>query len=219
MAQLRNSSMLITTRCLIAATLIGASQLVIWQVQRHDLQGASQAEAFDVSGLPSRLGHWASEEAAMEHDLAQDSGALSTIERTFVNPAGYRLAVVVATFPAAEAILPHPPDLCYTGKGWNVTKDEWQATEDGRRYKLLAGDKGTQKVLVSYWYQLHDKVVSNRDELRSTLQSLRWKGQSWPPMVKVLIHAPVGFSESDALADSEELGGAIYHWILQQSQS
>ena len=206
-------------RCLIATAMIAAAQVLIWQVKDRDADVASQAAEFEIAGLPTRLGEWTSEDAPLEDNVVQDVGALKMIRRTFVNPAGYRLAVVLATFPTGEPILPHPPDLCYAGAGWTVLGDAWQKDDRDRPYKLLTGERDRQKVLVSYWYQLRRNVVSNRNELRRELQQLRWKRQAWPPMVKVLIHAPVALSEPEAKSASEDLGAAIYEWVCQQSDT
>src|SRR5258708_39725145 len=99
-------------RLLIAAVCIAASQAAISSVRYRTGIAAAQAATFDVAGLPLQLGEWTGASAEIDPTLAQAVGAISLINRRYENDAGRRASVHLATFPTAEVILPHPPELC-----------------------------------------------------------------------------------------------------------
>jgi hypothetical protein len=204
-------------RYLVAVVVIVATQLSIWRLQQQSVIDAARAADFEVESLPSAFGAWSGSTMPTDAEIFREVGALKMTERMYVNEQGVRIGVIVATFPTGTDVLPHPPDLCYTGEGWNVRSDVWKEDTRHRRYKLMLVERNRHEALVSYWYQLGADVASNRNELRQILQKLRKAHQPWPPLVKVLIHVPVEFSEADAKTASEELGHAIYHWVADHT--
>jgi hypothetical protein len=208
-----------TARCLAAAAVIAGTQAAIWRLESDAALDAQRVADFDVARLPYTLGDWVGKDTDPAVDVVREVGAIRLIERTYVSGRGRRLSVSFATFPTGKDVLPHPPDLCYSGQGWNVLSETWETDATGRPYKLLRVEKGGQVVLVPFWYQLGSNVVSNRNELRRVLQKLRWNKQPWPPFVKVMIHAPAGYPEANTQAACEEFGALVYEWVKENSGS
>lgn len=207
-------------RCLAAAVVIMGAHWAIEGVRRQSAAVAAQAASFEVEPLPLILGDWIGVKMETDADIVREVGALKMVERLYENDRGQKVGVIVATFPTGVDVLPHPPDLCYRGAGWDIRGDVWCEAASGRRYKQLQVERpGTDVALITYWYQLRAEIASNRHELRQVLQKLRRARQTWPPLVKVMIHAPVEFSETEAKSASEELGEEIYRWIAEEATS
>jgi hypothetical protein len=206
----------IASRLFIAAICVAATQAAIWNLQRHTALLAAQAEKFDVDALPLELGAWAGTAAELDPGVFKQVGALSMTNRRYSTEAGRQAAVHLATYATSEMLVPHPPNLCLTGSGWTILKDGWHNDRD-RRYRLMLIERDGMRAAVAYWYQLGTDVAADRNDLRKILQKFRRDRTSWPPMVKVLLQAPVIFSEDDAIADCRELGAAIYEWVKDAS--
>lgn len=203
-------------RLLIAAVCIAAAQAAIWRLNHLTALAAAQAETFEVAALPLQLKEWSGEDVELDPRLLEATGALKIVNRSYVNAAGRRAAVHVAMFKAAGAT-PHSPEICYTNGGWSTLKKDWQRDSHDRRYCLMIVEQSGARVAVAFWYQLGPHVVSSPDEGRKVLQRLRWQGQRFPPLVKVMMHIPIEFSDDDAKTAAEELGAGIFDWIKSSS--
>ncbi len=85
------------------------------------------------------------------------------------------------------------------------------------RYRLMIVEQNGARAAIAYWFQLGPDVASDRNELRPILQKLRWRGKGWPPLVKVLIHIPLEYSEDNGKFAADDLGTGIYEWIKTNS--
>jgi hypothetical protein len=206
-------------RLLVAAICVAATQAAVWQVQRRTGLLAAQSANFDVNALPLELGtgQWTGTAAELDPRLFKQVGALKMTNRSYRNALGRQAAAHLATFSTADMLVPHPPQLCLTESGWTILKDDWQTDDHGRRYRLLLVEREGARSAVAYWYQLGTDVAGDREDLRKIMQKFRREKTTWPPMVKVLIQAPVDFVEADANADCNDLGAAIYEWVRDAS--
>lgn len=206
-----------TGRCLVAAAIISFAPVTNWHFESaadSDLRAASNV---DVTQLPLVLGDWSGQNLKPDERVVKQIGAINLVDRKYINANGETLLLSLASFPAGAVTIPHPPDRCYSGSGWKVLNETWQTSSSKHRYKLLRVEMDHQLALVSYWYQLRTEVASNRDELRNNLQKFRWRGQNFPALVKVMIHAQADVSETDVKSASEDLGTVVFEWIEQNT--
>ncbi|MGQ0633579.1 MAG: exosortase-associated EpsI family protein [Planctomycetaceae bacterium] len=204
-------------RLAIACVCVAATQAAAWHLDRQTRSQASQALELDVAKLPMQLGEWSGVDTEIDARLVAHVGSKSIVNRKYEDGLGRTIIVHLAEFPAAEVSIPHPPPLCYTNAGWTIVRERWREVAPGVRFREMKLDREGAKVDVTYWYQLGPHVAGNRDDLRKILQSYRFSRDPWPPMVKVLLHAPGDDPDGQAGAAFEQFAAAIFDWIKSQS--
>lgn len=212
--------MSISGRLLVAAACIVAAQVPSRWLDRR--AKADVAPTIDVTGLPMRLAdEWEGSEAEIDPQVARVRGALGPVlNRHYESgPIDKRRHVTMhmASFPSGEVALPHLPDVCYPAAGWKISGDRMLGGEGLPPHRSFVAEREDRQVLVSYWYQLGPNLASDRDSLRKILQDLRMKGRPTPPLVKVLMEAEIEGSRDAAEADIEQVGHAVYDWVLSNS--
>jgi hypothetical protein len=76
---------------------------------------------------------------------------------------------------------------------------------------VMVTERDGARNLVLYWYFWDQYVVATRTE--ATLTRLRFAGRrQWPPVVKVLLDAPVGPKEELTREHLIEFAGAVRRW-------
>lgn len=206
-----------TLRLLVAASCIAAAQASILQLQYRYAVVDGTRLRIGAEDLPLQLNGWQGEPTELDPALIEKIGAGSTASRLYRNEDGREGSVHLAVYPTSGPSVPHHPHVCYPGSGWTILSEEWQLENDQRRYQLMQAARDDATVLVAYWYQIGDDVVSNHGEARKKLQQLRQQGVAFPPTVKVLIQVPIGFSKDEAAQTVRELAAPIYDWIAKNS--
>lgn len=206
-------------RLLIAAGLVLVAQIPAWQVKRITSEGATRARKFDVAGLPMQLGGgaWTGVDTEIDERLVRAIGASSIANRSYDNGRGDQLSVHLAVFGTAEMSLPHPPPMCYRNAGWVMNESPLAKSADSPQFQEYIVERTGTRAVIVYWYQLGSNIARDRGELRQQLQNLRWKGEQWPPLVKVLIQAPIDSSDESARDSAEELAKLIFQWVGKNS--
>jgi EpsI family protein len=207
-------------RLLIATGCVIATQIPAWQIERRTSADAVRARRFDVAALPAQLGAWTGVDTEIDERLVQHIGAFSTVNRAYENGQGRKVMVHLAVFPSAEVSLPHPPRLCYKNAGWKLGPDrslDMEEKGDIPPFRRMVVDRDGGRAVIAYWYQLGNGIAADRGELRQQLQKYRWKGERWPPLVKVLLHASIDGSDKIAESDAAELGAIVYEWVRKES--
>jgi hypothetical protein len=208
----------IAGRLLIAAVCIAAVQAAIAMAQRRTRLQADQAATFDVGALPPELGRWLGRRFEVDPKILMKMGALQMVNCSYENDVARQAAVHLATFSTADVLAPHTPQQCFTEDGWTILKDDWKHDSTGRRYRQLLIEREAARTMAVYWYQLGTEVAGDRDDIRRILQRFRLHGTPFPPLVKVLVEAPIVFADADAAADCEDLGAAIFDWVKKGSE-
>lgn len=209
-------SMPLVGRLLLAAVCVVAMQWPAWQVDRRTTSVAGTSR-LDVAGLPMQLGQWTGVDAEMDERLVKHIGATCSISRSYQNSHGRQVMVHLAAFPSAEVSIPHPPRMCYTSAGWTLGPERTSREKETPPFRFMAVERDGTRAEVVYWYQLGPDIAANRGELRGMLQKLRWKGERWPPLVKILLHVPVDSVDRIAESEATEIGIAIYEWLRSAS--
>src|SRR5262245_56342387 len=113
-------------RLVIAAVCIAASQALIWREQSRMRLQAAQSARFDASALPMELGPWSGTLTELDPRMAAYVESVTMTNRLYMNDAGRQASVYVASWPAGELRVPHPPTICYPGGGWSILKNNTQ---------------------------------------------------------------------------------------------
>ena len=206
----------LAARLLIAAVCIAAMKATTWRLEDRTRRDTLRAAEFDVSGLPLQLGDWSGADVNEDARLNAHVGASSIVNRIYENSAGTKLTVHLASFPGHMS-LPHLPPLCYTGAGWTIVSDDWRDAGEDLRYRRMSVRRENESALVLYWYQLGSYVAADRAGLRQALQALRWRGESWHPLIKVMVQSAAEHSSEGDRTAEQQLGGAIFSWIRDNS--
>jgi len=167
--------------------------------------------------LPKILGDWKGESDALDEDLFNHIGAESAIDRTYKDHRGRAVSLHLAIFKHSKDVvieLPHCPEECYPGSGWqlgepkSVALDDVAATQN--LAKFLPVERQGQTDYIVYWYQVDGVAYSSRDRSRNLL--LTYRGRPvLPPIVKVLLHTAAA-SPDEAEKTLTSLAGEVYKW-------
>ncbi|MFX0135041.1 MAG: exosortase C-terminal domain/associated protein EpsI [Candidatus Hodarchaeota archaeon] len=115
--------------------------------------------------LPIKFGEWNSSEISYNEKVFEALGADITFFRKYKNSNGNPVYLYIGYYEDMEkADLSHAPIICYTGQGWTILNERCQKihmnpSEISINNMLI--QKGTQKRVVFYWYQLSDKAVAS----------------------------------------------------------
>jgi exosortase D (VPLPA-CTERM-specific) len=137
--------------------------------------GADSIEGVPVrqplAGFPSALGHWRGyDDPPLAEDVQTVLNADDLLMRTYFAPDGTSVGLYVGYWEAqrrGDAV--HSPLNCLPGTGWQplskrlVAIDQRTGSANGHpievnRYVI---QKGTERLLVLYWYQGHGRVVAS----------------------------------------------------------
>lgn len=123
-------------------------------------------------------------EDQIEKDVLDLLKADDTLSRVYVSPSKKEVATLFIAFFKTQRYgqAPHSPKNCLPGAGWDevesgtipVTVPEWNGPIVANRYVVA---KGTDKDVVIYWYQSHNRVVANEYAARGwlVLDSIRYR--------------------------------------------
>jgi len=81
------------------------------------------AAAVRLDTIPARLGDWKSQELQKSDEELQIAGAEGYVFRRYVNVADGNVVVLMMLCGPPGPISVHPPTVCFTGSGWQLTSD------------------------------------------------------------------------------------------------
>jgi EpsI family protein len=207
----------LTGRLVITMVCLAATQAVAWKFEHQTRRQAGRVRELDVSMLPTQIGDWSGVDTEFDPRVAANVGASSIVNREYTDGFGRKVVLHMAEFPTAEISIPHPPPLCYSTAGWSLLRETSHERTAGARFRKMRLERDGARVDVTYWYQLGSRSAANRDDLRKVLQTLRWRGDPWPPMVKVLLHVPSDDPDEQAGAAIDQFSREVFDWIKSQS--
>ena len=113
--------------------------------------------------LPMMLGSWAGQEVPVEDYVKQILETDDVIQRNYTNPLMDNIPVQLAVvFSSNNRRVAHPPEVCYRGSGWEVTRKQTLQLEGLPDLKRLIIESGaSNKDLVIYCYKVGDRITSN----------------------------------------------------------
>jgi hypothetical protein len=185
-----------TTRFLVPAVLVALIYGGLWTIQGRGMPTECDPPQRSLAELPRTLdtpgGPWVGESVPMDPEMFAHTGAEEIVDLTFQRSASEVVLLHSAVYLVADLSLPHPPRECYIGAGHQlVAEEDLEIAVPGQpapvRARLLTADREGQRAYVLYWYQIGDRVVLDRDDVRDAAKILRGK-ETWPPRLKMMLH-------------------------------
>ncbi|MEN6626768.1 MAG: exosortase C-terminal domain/associated protein EpsI [Candidatus Sumerlaeia bacterium] len=173
MNRLRNRVALVLV-LLSATALVSATLLYPPKMERTHLKARE---------LPLELGRWIGREVVVEEYVYQILETRDVVERSYADPTRAKPVHLAVVYSPDNRRVAHPPELCYTGSGWEVNDKRIVQVEGLPPMVRLVISHGLQKDLVFYcyksgpdfiasYYEQQFNIVRNYIARRSTASAL-----------------------------------------------
>ena len=167
----------------VAACLLMLAFGLTYRVVAARLAGPTDKAPIDpavVASFPMQIGDWMGQEVPMDEDVVRATDTDAHISRRYSHANGVEgVSLYVACGVRARDLMPHRPEVCYTGAGWTVVEHITVELHlaDGialpcSRYLFSRGALSTEKVLVLYYYIVDGQYCGDV----SLLRSQAWRG-------------------------------------------
>jgi EpsI family protein len=181
-----------TRRILMLVGLVLLAGLVKWQIAPVDVAPATSLEQ-----LPFTLGAWAGRRAA-DYDprVLAVLGVDDYVNRAYFASGDRQANVYVGYYRSQrQGASIHSPLNCMPGAGWEAERTEHVAFEQGSARRVIIR-KGTQRLLVVYWYQTVSRIEGDEylGRLYTLLDTMR-HGRNDAALVRVTV--PAGSDAGD----------------------
>ncbi len=172
-----------------------------------------------VVSLPA-TGTWEGKETKLDdrsfNESEVDPGAVSRV----YTKDGHVLKFLMATYHSARLGLYHNPMNCYHSQGFTLIGDVEKhplnvANRPDTKVSVTTWarntDKGNEKVVVAYWYEVGDYTMYERHDLLSTQWKMLGKSK-WPVTFKVLLEMPADDVEQSK-AEILDMAQYVRQWL------
>jgi EpsI family protein len=127
--------------------------------------------------LPLQVGKWQGSNLPYDGRVFDEVlGADSTVFRTYQErESGRSVQLYVAYYENMEkSDLSHPPEVCYSGQGWQIRESGTHeihlgTAKDRLRISKMMIEKGERQELVLFWYQVGERIYPDRIRQRLAL--------------------------------------------------
>lgn len=173
-----------TRRILVLIALVTFTGMVRWQFAPLDVvPGAS------LDSLPLSLGEWQGRRAADYAPAVVDAlGVDDYVNRAYYASGDRQANVYVGYYRSqqqGQSI--HSPLNCMPGAGWEAERTDRVPFDRGTARRVVIR-KGTQRLLVAYWYQSSSRVEGDEylDKLYTLIDTMRY-GRNDAALVRVTV--------------------------------
>ncbi len=133
-----------------------------------------------LSRFPFQMGDWKGEDVPLDEAIIRQTDTDAHINRHYVRrKTGESVSFYVAGGVKARDLMPHRPEVCYTGAGWTLDQGRTLklTLRDGTElpckiFRFSRGAFSTQKVIVLYYYIVDGRYYADVSSLRSQV----WRG-------------------------------------------
>ena len=130
--------------------------------------------------LPLQIGDWMGREVPLDEAIVRATDTDAHINRSYSrNNASQYISLYIASGVKARDLMPHRPEVCYTGAGWTLIDKRSMALplNDGEKlpcstFQFSRGTLNTKKTVVLAYYIVDEQYC--RDV--SLLRSKAWRG-------------------------------------------
>lgn len=146
---------------------------------------ATPIPAFALEGFPLEIGVWTGQERPIDPNLAAATDTDAHISRQYSRSGGLEaVSLWVACGVRTRDLMPHRPEVCYTGNGWTL-RDRRAAdlpiSEDrSLPCNILRFSRGTlnlQDTIVLYYYLVDGQYCRDVSEWRYNLKGIGYVAQ------------------------------------------
>jgi EpsI family protein len=133
-----------------------------------------------LARFPLRVGDWTGEDVALDEAIVRATGTDAHLNRRYARRGGLEaVSFYIASGVKARDLMPHRPEVCYTGAGWTLTNRrsvELPLSDSARLpcniMQFSRGALNTQKVVVLDYYLVDGQYCADV----SLLRSKAWRG-------------------------------------------
>jgi EpsI family protein len=179
-----------TIRIFVAAAVLLAINIGVYLVKGRGMPTQPAQLDMQVQELPRQLGPWTAEDRPLDPNIFKAIGAAMAIDRRYQDAKKTVIDLHTAVFLDYGVRTLHPPELCYSGAGFQVndarTVDLGPEGGTPHPARLLTLDREGQQIYCLYWYQIGDATFFNGDGQRTQVRSFRGR-TTRPPMIKVML--------------------------------
>lgn len=144
------------------------------QARYADLADAIQVPPGSLSVIPMRFGDWAGVDILMDPNVIQATDTDDHVNRQYVRGRD-TVNLYVAMGVRIRDLLPHRPEVCYIGAGWNLegSRLETILLDDGKSFQcqlqeFSRGSLAKDRILVLHYYLVDDQYSPDVSLLRKT---------------------------------------------------
>ncbi|MFC1667453.1 exosortase C-terminal domain/associated protein EpsI [Candidatus Omnitrophota bacterium] len=121
--------------------------------------------SMEISEFPKEIAGWTSEDIPLDERTYAILETKNVVMRKYKNPKGNIIYLYIVVSESNRRVA-HPPEVCYTGDGLEITeKEEFHFRISGLEEELLVNSfvsrKDRNKSLVFYWYKSGDKFTAH----------------------------------------------------------
>lgn len=202
--------------CAVAVIIMGA-----WGVN-HELQlsvlpNAVTLPDWSLQELPDQFGDWHGKEIKLDPTITAATGAAMIVDRNFQRGLEQSVILHTAMFKNPRDGVYHSPLNCYAAGGWKKIDESVEKVQVADNLtvpvNVVAWEKGNQRILVAFWYQLGDYVVHDRFELGLLRRKMHGQ-EEWPVLFKVMTQIDVNDPEQ-AKKSLLDLTTQVGKWLNQ----
>lgn len=169
-----------------------------------------------VQQFPMQIGDWMGEEVPIPEDVVRATDTDAHISRRYLRPGFGAVSLYVACGVRARDLMPHRPEVCYTGAGWTVVSRNSPdlSLADGMRLpcSVLQFSRGAltaEKVVVLYYYLVDGQHCADV----SLLRSKAWRGSGAVNYVaQVQVITPIA-----AVVTAEEANRVVHAFAVESA--
>lgn len=145
-------------RIVLVLVLLSATALLSWKVLYPPKMQRTYLKARE---LPLELGAWAGREVTVEEYVYRILETRDVIERSYNDSAGGLPVHMAVVYSADNRRVAHPPELCYTGSGWEVNSKQYVNIEGLPPMVRLVISHAHEKQLVLYCFKSGPDFIAN----------------------------------------------------------
>jgi len=178
----------ISNRRMVIGAAVAASFLMLisgvgYRVLAQRLEGPTDVEPLSpdaLARLPMQIGEWSGTEMPMDVDIVEATDTDAHISRAYsrYNASEY-IRLYVAYGVRARDLMPHRPEVCYTGSGWTIIdRDTLELPlSDGTKlpcniFHFSRGVLNNEKIIVLDYYIVDGEYCHDV----SLLRKKAWRG-------------------------------------------
>jgi EpsI family protein len=155
--------------------------------------------------LPLQLGVWTGQDTPVDERVIKATDTDAHVSRRYSKGGGFEsVSLWIASGVQARDLMPHRPEVCYTGAGWTLTGKRvlelplaGDAVLPCNVMQFSRGALNAEKVLVLYYYLVDGQYCADV----SLLRSKAWKGSAtigYMAQVQVVTPMPLGVTLDSA---------------------
>jgi EpsI family protein len=130
--------------------------------------------------LPLQIGRWKGRDVPLDKAIIRETDTDALVNRRYVHESGLKsVSFYVAAGVRTRDLMPHRPEVCYTGSGWTLVErhaQELSLSDAGKLpcnvFQFSRGALSMQKVVVLYYYIVDGQYYADVSSLRSKA----WRG-------------------------------------------